>query len=415
MTHDPFEAWRYRDFRFFVLARFSLTMGILMQSVIVGWLVYNYTKDPWQLGLVGLIEAIPTLSVALYGGYLADIISRRKIILAFIGLMVIASGFVTWFNFGGVAYYQQFGLLPIYIYVAMMGFCRGFLSSSIAAFGAQMVPREVFPNMISWNSSAWHLGAVVGPALGGLIYGYTNAGIASLSFTSLMAVSFICYLFIKPKPVANATMKEPIWESLKVGIHYVFNNKILLGAITLDLFAVLLGDAIVLLPAFADQVLNIDAKGVGLLRSAPAMGAIIMAVWLAYHPPLHASGRKLLTAVAMFGVCMIAFALSKNYYLTLFILALGGMFDNVSVVIRSTILQTQTPDEMRGRVSSINSIFIGSSNEIGSFVSGSMARIFTLIPSVIIGGIASIGFVAITAKAAPQLVNYEIKKKEVKM
>lgn len=412
MTHDPFEAWRYRDFRFFVMARFSLTMGILMQSVIVGWLVYNYTKDPWQLGLVGLIEAIPTLSVALYGGYLADIISRRKIILAFIGLMVIASGFVTWFNFGGVAYYQQFGLLPVYIYVAMMGFCRGFLSSAIAAFGAQMVPREVYPNMISWNSSAWHLGAVVGPALGGLIYGYTNAGIASLSFTCLMAVSFICYLFIGPKPVANATMKEPIWKSLKVGIHYVFNNKILLGAITLDLFAVLLGDAIVLLPAFADQVLNIDAKGVGLLRSAPAMGAIIMAVWLAYHPPLRASGKKLLGAVALFGVCMIAFALSKNYYLTFFILAVGGMFDNVSVVIRSTILQTQTPDEMRGRVSSINSIFIGSSNEIGSFVSGSMARIFTLIPSVIIGGIASIGVVAVTAKAAPQLVNYEIKKEE---
>lgn len=411
MTHDPFEAWRYRDFRFFVMARFSLTMGILMQSVIVGWLVYNYTKDPWQLGLVGLIEAIPTLSVALYGGYLADIISRRKIILVFIGLMVIASCFVTWFNFGGVVYYQQFGLLPIYLYVAMMGFCRGFLSSAISAFGAQMVPREVYPNMISWNSSAWHLGAVVGPALGGLIYGYTNAGIASLSFTCFMAVSFLCYLFIRPKPIANVIRKEPIWSSLKVGIHYVFNNKFLLGAITLDLFAVLLGDAIVLLPAFADQVLNIDAKGVGLLRSAPAMGAIIMAVWLAYHPPLHASGKKLLGAVALFGVCMIAFALSKNYYLTFLILAMGGMFDNVSVVIRSTILQTQTPDEMRGRVSSINSIFIGSSNEIGSFVSGSMARIFTLIPSVIIGGIASIGVVAITAKAAPQLVNYEIKKK----
>lgn len=411
MSHDPFEAWRYRDFRFFVMARFALTMGILMQSVIIGWLVYNYTNDPWQLGLVGLIEAIPTLTVALYGGYLADIISRRKIILIFIGVMVAASIFVTWFNFGGVAYYHRFGLLPIFIYVAMMGFCRGFLSSAITAFGAQMVPRETYPNMISWNSSAWHLGAVVGPALGGIIYGYTNAGIASLSFTILMAVSFCCYLFIKPKPIANTDRKEPIWQSLKVGIHYVYNNKILLGAITLDLFAVLFGDAIVLLPAFGTDVLHIDAKGVGILRSAPAMGAIIMAVLLAYFPPLRNSGKKMLGAVALFGVCMIAFALSKNFYLTFFILALGGMFDNVSVVIRSTILQTQTPDEMRGRVSSINSIFIGSSNEIGSFVSGSMARVFTLIPSVIIGGCASIGVVIAAAKSAPQLVKYEIKKK----
>lgn len=410
MSHDPFEAWRYRDFRFFVWARFTLTIGILMQSVIVGWLVYKYTKDPWQLGLVGLIEAIPTLSVALYGGYLADIISRKKIILTVIGLMVIASSAITYYNFGGDNFYTRFGLIPIYCYVAAMGFCRGFLASAVNAFGAQLVPRNVYANMSSWNSSAWHLGAVSGPALGGFLYDYFDAGYTSICFTLFMAISFCCYLFIPSKPAANAQLKEPIFNSLKVGIQYVFNNKILLGAITLDLFAVLFGDAIALLPAFAHDVLHINAHGMGMLRSAPACGAIIMAIWLAYKPPLRASGKKLLVAVAMFGICMIGFALSTNVYLTFFVLALGGMFDNVSVVIRSTILQTQTPDEMRGRVSSINSIFIGSSNEIGSFVSGSLARIFTLVPSVIIGGIASIAVVGVTAKVAPQLVTYEIKK-----
>ncbi|MEO8147138.1 MAG: MFS transporter [Bacteroidia bacterium] len=408
--HDPFEAWRYRDFRFFVSARLALTMGILMQSVIVGWIVYKHTRDPWQLGLIGLIEAIPTIGVALYGGYLADIISRRKIILVAIGVMVVSSGIITYFNFNSAGTYARFGLIPIYIYVAAIGFCRGFLSSAVSAFGAQLVPKSVYPNMSSWNSSAWHLGAVIGPAIGGFLYDYFDAGPTCLCFTLLMAVSFVCYLFIPPKPVANVLMTEPIIESLKQGIRFVFHNKILLGAITLDLFAVLFGDAIALLPAFADKVLHINAHGMGLLRSAPALGAITMAIWLAYNPPLHKSGKKLLFAVAMFGLCMIGFALSTNFYLTFFLLALGGMFDNVSVVIRSTILQTQTPDEMRGRVSSINSIFIGSSNEIGSFVSGSLARIFTLVPSVIIGGIASIGVVGIAAKVAPQLLNYEIRK-----
>jgi MFS family permease len=413
MSHDPFQVWRFRDFRFFVLARLALTMGILMQSVIIGWIVYKHTKDPWQLGLLGLIEAIPTISIALYGGYLADIISRRKIILVAIGVMVASSAVVTWFNYDSAQSYIKFGLMPIYFYVATIGLCRGFLSSAISAFGAQLIPREVYPNFTSWNSSAWHLGAVLGPALGGFLYDYFDAGPTCLCFTSLMAFSLVCYLFIPPKPVANVIMTEPMMESLKQGLRFVFQNKILLGAITLDLFAVLFGDAIALLPAFADKVLHIDAHGMGLLRSAPAMGAILMAIFLAYNPPLKHSGKKLLVAVAMFGVCMICFALSTNFYLTFFILALGGMFANVSVVLRGTILQTQAPDAMRGRVASSNSIFIGAANEIGSFVSGSLARIFTLIPSVIIGGIASIGVVAVTAKTAPQLVNYEIRNREL--
>ncbi len=409
MVHDPFQAWRYRNFRFFVMARLSLTMGILMQSVIIGWIVYKHTNDPWKLGLVGLIEAIPTIGVALYAGYLADIIQRRKIIISALIIMVTASAFIAHLNENSNATYAAYGLMPVYIYVAVVGLCRGFLSSAISAFGAQLVPRQVYPNFISWNSSAWHLGVIVGPAVGGFIYDYYGDGPTCYVFTVLMATSLLCYLLIPSQPVANTLITEPILESMKQGLRFVFKNKILLGAITLDLFAVLLGDAIALLPAFAKDVLHIDAHGMGLLRSAPALGAITMSVWLAYHPPLKNTGKKLLLAVALFGISMIGFALSTNFYLTFFILALSGMFDSVSVVIRGTILQTQTPDEMRGRVSSINSIFIGSSNELGSFVSGSLAKLFTLVPSVIIGGIASIGVVAITSKVAPQLVNFEIK------
>ncbi|HQV00292.1 MAG TPA: MFS transporter, partial [Bacteroidia bacterium] len=279
---------------------------------------------------------------------------------------------------------------------------------------AQLVPISVYPNMISWSSSAWYMGAIMGPAIGGLIYAWFNPAVACFTFTALMFLAMCCYVMIASKPVANK-LTEPLMQSLKSGIVYVYRNKILLSAITLDLFAVLFGDAIVLLPAFANDVLHIGAKEMGYLRAAPALGALAMAVVLAYHPPLKNTGKKLLLAVAGFGLCMIVFALSKMFVLTFIILVVAGMLDNISVMIRSTILQLQTPDNMRGRVASINSIFIGSSNEIGSFVSGSMARAFTLIPSVIIGGLASITVVAVTTWKAPKLLNYEIMERGNKL
>lgn len=411
MQKQPFEAWQYREFRWFILARFSLTMAILMQSVLVGWLVYEYTKDPWKLGLTGLVEALPTIVVALYGGYLADVYSRKRIIISAIAVLFMASFFLSIYVWFCNTKMVTFELNVIYLYVAIMGLSRGFLSASVSAFGAQLVPISVYPNMISWSSSAWYMGAILGPAIGGFIYAWTQPAMACFAFTALMLIALCCYFMIAAKPVAN-TKTEPLFDSLKSGITYVFNNKILLSAITLDLFAVLFGDAIVLLPAFATDVLHIGAKQMGYLRAAPALGALVMAVTLAYHPPLKHTGKKLLIAVAGFGLCMILFALSRSFFLTFFILVLAGMLDNVSVMIRGTILQLQTPDYMRGRVSSINSVFIGSSNEIGSFVSGSMAKIFTLIPSVIVGGVASVTVVGVTFFAAPKLVNFEISKSD---
>ena len=400
---DAYAALRIKEFRLFVFARLILTMAVQMQSVIVGWQIYSLTKDPLSLGLIGLSEAIPFFIVALFAGHVADIVNRKKIIITanMVYLGCAAALFVITAFLNSVLITA--GALPIYMVIIITGFARGFLFPAQFAFGAQLVPKELYGNAATWNSVAWQTAEVSGPAIGGLICGYY--GMSSAYFTvmifSVLGLSF--FFFIKSRALPVREKKETIIESLTAGVKFVFSNQVILSAISLDMFAVFFGGAICVLPMFADQILHTGAKGLGFLRAAPAVGAVIMSIVQAYKPPFKHAGRNLLLGVSGFGLTIILFALTTNFYLAFFFLMLGGMFDNISVVIRGTIIQMFTPDEMRGRVSAVNSVFIGSSNELGSFESGVAAKLLGLIPSVVLGGSMTMIVVAAVRKFAPKL------------
>lgn len=407
--HDPYGALRFREFRLFVVARLVLTIAFTMQAVIVGWLIYDHTKDTLSLGLIGLAEAIPAIGIALFGGHAADRMNRRKLILLSLTVLFAGSVFLSLFTLDEIHSMKMYGTLPVYAVIFIVGLSRGFFSPASSAFLAQLIPRQQYGNSAAWSSTVWQLGAVIGPALGGLMYGFFGSCISSLAVSVLILAGIVCYLIIKSKPVPQTKEGETLFQSLSSGIRFVFSNKIMITAITLDLFAVLFGGAVALLPAFADQVLHAGPQVLGYLRAAPALGAVSMAIFLAYYPPFKNAGIKLLLCVAAFGVCMILFAISKNFYFSFVLLALSGMFDNVSVVIRSTIMQIMTPEEMRGRVSAVNSIFIGSSNEIGAFESGVAARLIGLTCSVIFGGGMTLLVVAMAYKLAPSLKKFDLK------
>lgn len=401
-AHDPFAVLRIREFNFFLINRFFLTMGIQMQSVIVGWQIYALSKDVLDLGLIGLTEAIPFIAISLFSGHVADIFSRKKIILIATSCFLIITCFLLYCSIEQTIIVQRFGTLPIFIAIACTGIIRGFLSAAYPSFITQLVPRKLYANASTWNSTIWHIASIVGPSIAGLIIAinYTTAYTIDLLFIVLAIVSFV---FISNHPQPKKEKKESIFESIQAGIKFVFQNQLILGALSLDLFAVLFGGAVALLPAFADKVLHAGAVELGFLRAAPAVGAVCMAFVIAYKPPTKNAGRNLFISVAAFGLSTVLFGLSTSFFWALFFLFLTGAFDNVSVVIRHTILQLSTPDEMRGRVSAVNGIFIGSSNEIGAFESGASARAFGLKPSIIMGGILTLLVVAITAKLSPEL------------
>ena len=402
--HDPFIAMRSREFRFFIWAKFLLTVALQMQAVIVSWLIYDITKDELALGMIGLTEAIPALGLALPGGIIADRYNRRKILLLSTGIMLMASVFLTLYAYGNITS----AIWPAYVVIFIIGAARGFFNPSQGPFWSQLIDKQHYVNASVWNSSMWQTGAVSGPALGGICYAWLGAGVSSIIVCILILITMLYYFFIGNKPVVISNRGEAIKESLKAGISFVFKNKILLSAIALDMFAVLFGGAVALLPAFADKVLHTGPQGLGFLRAAPAIGAVLMASWLAFHPPHKNAGKKMFLCVGGFGICMIAFALSTNFYLSFLILLLSGVFDNVSVVIRSTILQSHTPDHMRGRVAAVNSIFVGSSNEIGAFESGVAARLLGLVNSVVFGGCVTLLVTAIGWKKSPALRKLEL-------
>lgn len=408
--HDPYSSLRYKEFRFFIVARLLLTIAFQVQAIVINWQVYEHTRDPWTLGFMGLIEALPIICVSLFGGHYADKFNRRKIILLFVFVLMLGASFLTWFTYDGAVKLSRYGIAPVFGVVFLIGVARGFLGPTVTAFAAQLIPKISYANAAAWNSSVWQLGSVSGPALGGIFYAWFGASSTSSIAFILMFATVIFYLLISDKPLPEKIKEESLGESLASGIKFVFRNQIIISAITLDLFAVLFGGAVAMLPVFADQVLHTGPDGLGYLRAAPALGAVVMAIVLAYFPPLKNSGKKLLACVSLFGLCMIGFALSKNFFLSFTLLLLSGMFDSVSVVIRHTVIQTFTPDEMRGRVASVNSIFIGASNEIGAFESGLAAKLIGLIPSVIFGGAMTILIVLGSLKLAPTLTKMELKK-----
>ncbi len=408
---DPFIALRHKEFLLYIIAKLLLSLAIQMQTVVIGWQVYAQTKNVLDLGLIGLYEAIPFILVAFVSGYVADTFNRKYVLLLFMSLFTLTTFTLTYLSLPSSTLLVQYGATPIFIVVSIIGITRGFMFASMSPFMTQIVPRNIYTNATTWSSSCWHLAAVIGPSLAGLLcmHSFTLAYKVDLIF-ALGAIVAIQFIAKKETPVKKAG--ETIMQSLTAGIKFVKQQQVILAALSLDMFAVLFGGAVALLPAFADKVLHIGTQQLGYLTAAPAIGAIIMAIYIAYRPPAKNAGRDLLIAVAGFGASIIVFGVSTNYYLSMLCLLLTGAFDSVSVVLRQTILQLSTPNEMRGRVSAINSIFIGSSNEIGAFESGLTARYWGLKASVVFGGIMTFIVVGVTRKLAPKLKHLNLNELE---
>ena len=420
MTSSPFAALKIRDYRHFFIARTSMVMGVNIVGTAVGWQVYEITKDAFSLGLIGLAEFVPFLIVTLLGGYVADIFDRRKIILTCVALYAVCT-FGLYILSTKFAYIvENQGVVPIFVLIGAIGLVRGFFGPAQSAFASQLIPQEVFTNAATWTTMGWQLSAVGGPAIGGLLCAVSKGAWSSYLVAVILAVVGLLFFLtiesrhIKPvemasKPVDTEGSKlNDFFLSVKLGLNFVFKNQIILGALALDMFAVLFGGAVALLPAFAKDVLAVGPEGFGALRAAPAVGAVIMAGILAYNPPTKNAGKWLLASVAGFGICTILFAVSTNFYFSLLMLAGTGFFDNVSMVIRGTIVQLFTPNAMRGRVSAVNSLFIGSSNELGAFESGAAARLMGLVPSVVFGGVMTLVTVTTAWLRAPKLKNLDL-------
>lgn len=404
MSRFSFDVLRIRDFRILLLTRLCGVMALQCQAVIVGWQIYSITKDPFMLGLTGLVEAIPAICCALFAGHLVDISHPKKIYFAC--YLVLALNTLTFFLFaGGYIHLNHSSLLPLlYGCIFVSGMARSFIIPAAFSLLPQIVPRNLIPAASAWQSSSYQIAGIGGPAIAGIVYAiYGPHGAWALPLT-LMLFSFTALNFIDTsKHVYNRQHREPAFKSIKAGWKFILGSPVLLSVMSLDMFAVLFGGAVSMLPVYADQILHVGAEGLGALRAAPALGAVITAVFLATRPMKTLSAKRLLIAVAGFGLCIIGFGLSHLFWLSMVFLAFSGAFDSVSMVIRSTLMQLLTPDDMRGRVSSVNSMFIISSNEIGSFESGTAARLLGLVPSVVMGGCATLLVVAVTALSSPRL------------
>jgi MFS family permease len=400
---ETYQSFQYPDFRNFIAARVLMTLAVQIQNVTLYWQVFKITKNALSLGMIGLSEAIPSLAVALYAGHLADKMDRRKIVVNSTFLFLLTSIALLFLSTDLASGLLSNHVYPIFIVVFLSGIARGFFRPANFALMSQLVPRELYASSAAWNSSFWQGAMVGGSALGGVIIAYLGIQNSYLIAAFLVAFGLLLTYRIKPKPAPIHVHNQSLKESLSMGVKFVFSNQIFLGAMTLDLIAVLFGGAVALLSVFAQEILMVGPVEFGILNAAPSVGAILAATYLAYKPPLKKAGINLLISVAGFGACMIVFGLSTHFYLSLLMLALSGMFDSVSVVIRSSIMQLLTPENMRGRVSAVNTMFIGSSNEIGAFESGAAAKLLGVVPSVVMGGSIAVLSALTAAKIAPKL------------
>lgn len=401
--HDPWAALRLPDFRRFIFAHFALTLAIQIQGVVVAWQMYLDTRNPLSLGLIGLAEAVPNIATALFAGHVADRMDRRRLTLIATAALLVCSLTLAWL--GGLTGDAATWRIPgAYLVIAVSGVARAFLQPARTALVAAMVARETQPNAVTWRSTTWQLGSVIGPALGGLLNALIGARGSYLVDAALVVLALVGFRAITFRGVPVTTIVgESTMTSLLAGIRYLRGQRVLLGTMTLDLFSVLFGGAVALLPIFAADILHTGPWGLGLLRAAPAVGAVAMSVWLAWRPPMHHAGRAMLRSVAIFGLCIIGFGLARTLWLSFALLVAAGAADMVSVVVRSTLLQLLVPDHLMGRVTSVNQIFVGSSNEIGSFESGLTARLFGAVPATLLGGALTLGVVGVTAKMVPEI------------
>ncbi len=382
-----------------------------MQFSIVEWKVYMLTKNPLNLGLIGLAEFVPAIGLALFAGNIVDKKEKRGMVMKCIaGYIFTGTGLflLTWDAL--MAHVPKTGvLLMIYLLVFCGGIIRAFTSPSNFSLLGLLVPRRLYANATTWSTSAWQIGAIAGPALGGLSMHWLGVHWSMLLVLFFVLVALFCILQIAPKPVHYKEIGETVRQRLLKGLQFVWNTKVLLNAMALDMFAVLFGGSVAMMTIYANDILHVGPVGFGMMRAAPAVGSFITLFLLAYRPIVTKPGIKLLAAVFSFGLCIIIFGISKNFVLSLAALFFSGIFDGVSVIIRQTILQLKTPDDMRGRVSSVSSIFVGSSNELGSFESGVAAKIMGPVASVVFGGCMTLGVVITTYIISPAMRKLELK------
>ena len=407
MTEAAASPLQAAGFRWLLLYRILTLLSYQVVAVTVGWHVYEITGDPWSLGLIGLAEVIPFFCVAPFSGYLVDHLPRRKLGAAACTVLAVNAGVLALVASGGLA---TDGTWPIYAAIAVGGVGRSFLGPVYNALFARALKREQFARGAGMGSVVFQAGLVLGPAIGGLLVGAAGKSVAYVLAAGFAIAAALALLRMPVTEPAPQLQRGPVLASIGEGLRFVFGHQVLLAALALDMFAVLFGGAISLAPAFIKDVLHAGPEALGILRGAPALGSVAVAVWLSRHPLQANAGRILLAAVVGFGACMVGFGLSQVFWLSALFLLLSGVFDGVSVVLRTTILQLATPDAMRGRVSSVNSIFISSSNELGAFYAGSMARLLGLVPGVVLGGFVTMGVAAFTAAKAPKLRRLDLRE-----
>ncbi|MBI3540808.1 MAG: MFS transporter [Deltaproteobacteria bacterium] len=396
-ANPPRAAFRHRSFRLYIVSRFIAFIGQQMLLIAIAQSVYEMTHNPMYLGYIGLSLFIPKFAFILFAGHMADQFDRRSILLA--------SRFIQLLMMFGLILYTWSPLHPLWILYGLL-FILGFGSAVGApasqAMVTQLVPTEQFSNAVIWNSSSFQLAFILGPVLGGWLYTAFGRALPVYWIAAALHLVSTLLIFCLP-PLVDHIQKTEISKSFMAGIHYVLHRKIILGVISMDLFAVLLGGAVALLPIYANDILKVGASGLGLLRAAPSLGAGIVAVSLAYLPPFKRAGSTMLWCVALFGLATIGFGLSKNFIFSILCLVTLGAADMVSVMIRGVLVQVQTPPAMRGRVSAVNMIFIGASNELGEFESGLTASWFGVIPSVVVGGLGTLTVVALWSWLFPEI------------
>lgn len=391
------------DFKYFLSVRFFATFAAQMTSTLMAWQVYKITHDPLALGLIGLFEVLPFISVTLFAGHYVDKFSRKKIIIFAAAILLLCTSSLAIFTSTGLISNLTHGIWLVYGINIVTGVARAFLYPGMTALRANIIRGPQMQNSIAWNVNVWYTAAIAGPALAGVLYDLI--GIVASYWIAVICFSIAIFSVFKIKEpgIPEGNRAENIWQSLQEGIHFVFSRKIILGAITLDLFAVLFGGVVALLPVFASEVLKVNATGLGILRAAPFIGSLLSGLYLAARPLRKNVGIILLVSVGLFGLANLLFSLSSYLWLSAILIGLAGVFDNVSVFIRHTIMQMYVPDNMRGRVSAVEGIFISSSNELGSFESGFAAKIMGLIPSVIFGTSMTFLSVGLASKLSPEL------------
>lgn len=409
---DPYASLRIKEFNIFLLVRFALVFAWSMQFIIIEWQVYSITKNPLSLGIIGLMEVIPAVSMALFAGHIVDQKEKRNLLALCIGLFSLISlglffltlpSFIEGWNKNTVLY-------AIYALVFFGGLLRSFFGPTIFSLIALIVPKKLYPNAATWSSSTWQIASVLGPAFAGLTISWIGVHWSLCIVFGLVSVSFLTVFFIKKKPILNPKIGEPVMKSLKEGVRFVYKTKAILGALTLDMISVLFGGAVALLPVYAQDILKVGPEGFGALRAAPAIGAFLTMLVTAYIPISRNAGMKLLAAIFGFGICIIVFGLSTIFWISIVALFFSGVTDGVSMVIRQTILQLKTPDHMRGRVASVNSMFVGSSNELGAFESGVTAKLMGTVTAVVFGGTMTLITVVTTGIVNPTLRKLDLTK-----